>query len=216
MPFEGGLYLDLLSKRNATEVGTPGFADGKFGKAYAGASGAYLTFPTDTIIKYKEFSATMWYKVNATPDRAGILVIGPPDPAPEAPGKPNNRKNGFRFFREGSASNQNLALNVGIGTDEQWYNNTPAMQLNPASAGWTHLAYTISQTKCVVYVNGEIAKEGDSAGIDWSGCDVLSIASGAPRFTGWDHLSDASLYDEIRFHKVALTQEDVKKIMEDK
>jgi len=214
MPFEGGIYFDLLSKRSATLVGTAGFADGKFGRAYAGASGAYLTFPTDTIIKYDEFSATMWYKLNVTPDRSGVLTIGPPDP--NLPATPNNRNNGFRFFREGGSTNQTFKLNVGTGTSDSWFDGGAAATINPSSGDWVHLAFTISPEKCVVYINGEVVKEDAFAGVDWAGCDVLSIASGAPRFMEWGHLSDASLYDEIRFHKVALTQEEVKAVMEDK
>jgi len=213
MPFEGGVYLDLLSRRKATAVGVPGFADGKFGKAYSGATGAYLTFPTDTIVKYNEFSATMWYKVNATPDRAGILVVGPPDP--NLPETPNNRKNGFRFFREAAGAKQGLALNVGDGNADAWYNGAAAEQIDAAS-DWTHVAFTISDTQCVVYVNGEVAKDGAFTGIDWTGCDVLSIASGAPRFMEWGHLSDASLFDEIRFFKKALTKDEVNAVMDDK
>ena len=46
MPFNGD-YMELVSVTNATEVGSPGFAgEGvQGGNAYAGASGAYLTFP---------------------------------------------------------------------------------------------------------------------------------------------------------------------------
>lgn len=212
MPFEGGVYLDLISKSQATTVGTPGFADGKTGKAYAGANGAYLTFPTTAFTGSGEFSAAMWYKVNSTPDRSGILVIGPPDP--NLPATPNNRKNGFRFFREAAGANQGLALNVGNGGADDWYNGAAALQIAPGE--WKHVAFTISETKCVVYVNGEVAKEGAFTGIDWTGCDILSIASGAPRFTEWGHLSDASLYDEIRFFNKALTKEEVKAVMEDK
>lgn len=36
-----------------------------------------------------------------------------------------------------------------------------------------------------MYFDGEIVAEGEFSGIDWTGCDILSIASGAPRFTEW-------------------------------
>jgi hypothetical protein len=212
MPFEGGVYLDLLSKTAATAVGTPGFADGKFGKAYAGGTGEYLTFPTAGLTS-EEFSATLWYKVNASPDRSGVLTMGPPDPA--LPATPNNRKNGFRFFREGSASSQVFKLNVGNGGSDSWFDGGGAATVS-ATAGWVHLAFTISDTKCVVYINGEVVKEDPFTGVDWTGCDVLSIASGAPRFMEWNHLSDASIYDEIRFFNKALTKDEVKAVMEDK
>jgi hypothetical protein len=212
MPFEAGSFVDLISKTNATAVGTPGFADGKIGKAYSGETGEYLTFPTAGLTS-NEFSATFWYKANASPDRAGILTIGPPDP--NLPATPNNRNNGFRFFREGSATNQTFKLNVGNGAGDNWFDGGAAASINPATAGWVHMAFTISDTKAVVYINGEIVKQDAFSGVDWTNCDILSIASGAPRFTEWGHLSDQSLIDELRFYNIALTQQEVKDTMED-
>jgi hypothetical protein len=103
MPFDGD-YMELVNIMTATKVGSPTFTDASVhGKAYAGAADAYLTMPT-TAITTSEFSAAFWYNLNSTPDRSGILTIGPPDP--NLPATPNNRKNGFRFFREGSPTNQ--------------------------------------------------------------------------------------------------------------
>jgi hypothetical protein len=209
MPFEGGVFKNLIGNKDATVVGAPGFVEGKFGSAYAGAANAYLRVPTTGLLG-PEFSATFWYKANATPDRSGILTISAP---PANPGD-NNLKYGFRFFREGSASNQTFKLNAGFGTDGKWVDGGPAASLNPATAGWAHMAFTISPTKCVVYINGVIAKEEAFAGIDWTGVDMLSIASGAPHFVAWDHKSDLSLYDELRLYNKALTQEEVTATME--
>ncbi len=45
MPFDGD-YTELISQDMATKVGSPGFNDGGvYGKAYAGATDGYLTFP---------------------------------------------------------------------------------------------------------------------------------------------------------------------------
>lgn len=209
MPFEGN-YKELISKSDATKVGTPTFADGKLGKAYAGAADSYLTFPT-TGLKSSTFSAVFWMKVNPVPDRAGILVMGPPDEA--APAAPNNRKSGFRFFRENAGGKQRFKLNAGNGTADTWFDGGAAADVDPTTGTWNHFAYTISATECVVYINGEIAKQGTFTGIDWTGCDILSIMSGAPRFTGWNHFSDLSLMDELRIFNKALTQTEVKTIM---
>lgn len=209
MPFEGN-YKELISKSDATKVGSPTFADGKLGKAYAGAADSYLTFPT-TNLKNSTFSAVFWMKINATPDRAGILVMGPPDAA--APTAMNNRTSGFRFFRENAGGKQRFKLNAGNGTADSWFDGGSAADVDPTTGTWNHFAYTISGTECVVYINGEIAKQGTFGGIDWTGCDILSIMSGAPRFTGWNHFSDLSLMDELRIFNKALTQAEVKTIM---
>jgi hypothetical protein len=212
MPFEAESFVDLISKTNATVVGTPGFADGKIGKAYAGTEGSYLTFPT-AAFENEEFSAVFWYNVNASPDRAGILTIGPPDP--NMPATPNNRTSGFRLFREGSATNQIFKLNVGNGTGDNWFDGGAAASRNPATTDWSHIAFTISGDHVTVYIDGEVVSEGDFPGIDWTNTDILSIGSGAPRFTEWGHLSDRSLIDELRIFNKALSQEEVQTIMEE-
>jgi len=209
MPFEGN-YKELNTNATATKVGTPDFADGKLGKAYAGATDSYLTFPT-TGLKSSNFSAVFWTKINATPDRGGILVMGPPDTV--NPATPNNRTSGFRFFREGSATAQIFKLNAGNGTADSWFDGGAAATVDPTTGTWTHMAFTISGTECVVYINGEVAKQGTFGGIDWTGCDILSIMSGEPRFSEWGHKSDLSLMDELRIFNKALTQAEVKTIM---
>ena len=209
MPFNGD-YMELVSTTLPTVVGSPGFAPGQVESAYKGAADAYLTYPTAGLL-HDELSATFWYNVNAAPDRAGILVIGPPDP--DNPDAMNNRTNGFRFFREGSPTAQTFKLNVGNGTADSWFDGGPAATLDPATAGWVHMAFTISATDVKVYINGTIVSQGAFSGVGWNETDILSIGSGAPRFTGWGHLSDQSLIDELRFYSKALTQTEIQAIM---
>jgi len=213
MPFNTG-FGDLVSGNNATEVGTPGFAGEAYAgaDAYAGAADSYLTFSTDGLTS-NEFSAAFWMKVNATPDRAGILVMGPPDP--NLPATPNNRKNGFRFFRENAGGKQRFKLNVGNGTADSWFDGGAAADVDPALNEWVHLAFTISDSQCVVYINGDVVSQGAFTGVDWTGCDILSIMSGDPRFTEWGHHSDESYMDELRLFSKALTQEEVQNVMND-
>ena len=56
-------------------------------------------------------------------------------------------------------------------------------------------------------------RESDITGVDWTGCDILSIMSGAPRFTGWNHRSDSSFLDELHLFDKALTQSEIQDIM---
>lgn len=215
MPFDGD-YINMATGTEATEVGDTGFAgeavEGE--SAYAGAVDSYLTFPT-TNLTTEEFSATMWYKLTADPTRAGILAISPEDPDnAEYPVKQNNRNSGFRLLREGDATRQIFKLNVGTGDGNEWADGGDAAALDPATAtDWVHLAFTISSDKAVVYIDGVMVAEKDLPGFDWTGCDLLSIGSGAPRFTGWNHLSDISYIDELRFYDRVLTLEDVQTIM---
>lgn len=214
LPFDGEMK-DLVSNTAATVIGTPGFAgEAKQGSdAYAGAAESYLTFPTDGLLG-DEFSASMWMKVNTDPNRAGILVIGPPTDGAE-PDKQNNRTSGFRFFREGSETSQIFKLNVGDGSADTWFDGGATATIDPITDEWVHLAFTISQTESVVYINGEVVKQGDFGGVDWTGCDVLSIMSGAPRFTEWNHHADLSYLDELRLFNKALTAEEIQAIIAD-
>ncbi len=213
MPFDGD-YMELLSFANATEVGNPGFAGESVQglDAYAGANNSYLTFPTDGF-QSTEFSAVFWMKVNAMPDRAGVLVMGPPDP--DNPDAMNNRKSGFRFFRENAGGMQRFKLNAGNGTADSWFDGGDAADVDPSKNEWVHLAFTISSTNAVVYIDGQIVTQGDFDGIDWSGCDILSIMSGAPRFSGWNHHSDESYMDELRLFNKALSITEIQKIISD-
>lgn len=203
MPFDGD-YNDLVNFNAATVVGAPGFGTGKSGQAYAGATDAYLTFPTNGLLG-SEFSATFWYKLNATPLRAGILAIC----RPYTEYNDTTRFKGLRMARENSGANQNMFLNFGIGPSEVWMNP----YYTTASDNWMHIAVSISGTHASVYVNGAVVKETDIDGaIDWSGCSLLSIGSGMPNFGYWEHFSDLSLIDELRIFKKALTVDEVNQI----
>ena len=214
MPFDGN-NIDRVTNTNPTVVGTPGFAgESQVGSnSYAGATDAYLTFPTANLTS-DSFSAAMWYKLNASPDRAGILVAGPEDTANGGyPDIQNLRTNGFRLFREtGEPGFQRFKLNVGDGAADTWIDGGTAADV-ANDAGWIHLAFTISPTKAIVYINGNVVKEGDITGVDWTGCDLLSIMSGAPRFTEWGHKSDLSYLDELHLFNKTLTQAEIQSMM---
>lgn len=213
MPFDGD-YIEAFSGSNATKVGSPGFAgEGLRGdNAYKGAAGSYLTFPAGDLMN-DEFSASFWYKLNPDPERGGILVIGPPDP--DNPDKQNLRTSGFRFFREpGAEGMQRFKLNVGTGAAEKWFDGGAAADVDPSTTtGWIHIAFAISQSEGTVWINGQVVSTDAFDGIDWTNCDILSIGSGAPRFTGWDHNSDLSSIDELRIFDRAITQSDVDAII---
>ncbi len=214
MPFDGD-YQERFRETEATVVGTPAFAgESAAGEdAYAGAADSYLTLPVNGLTT-DELSATMWYKLNADPDRAGILTISPQDPDnADFPETQNNRNSGFRLLREAGPGGQVFKLNVGTGDGEAWADGGEAASLDPATdTDWVQLAFTISEESIKVYIDGELVAETAMSGIDWTGTEILSIGSGAPRFTGFNHLSDASLIDELRFYDKALTQEEIQNI----
>jgi hypothetical protein len=173
-------------------------------KAYAGAADSYLTFPTTGLLG-SEFSLAFWYNINGTPARGGIFAIA----RPYTVYNDTTRYKGFRIFRENSGTSQNIGINLGTGKAEVWI--SPITTVTAANFGtWMHIAISISATTAKVYINGVAVKTATLTGpINWTDCTPISIASGKPNFTYWDHLSDLSLYDEMRIFNKAITADQV-------
>ncbi|WP_299106325.1 LamG-like jellyroll fold domain-containing protein [uncultured Winogradskyella sp.] len=203
MPFDG-TYTELLSITDATEVGTPEFS----GEAFAGTNGfkatedSYLTFPIDDLMLGSNMSGAFWYKVNGSPDRSGILTIGD---------DVDDRFQGFRLFREGSATEQRIKLNVGTGDGESWNDGGV---IDVTAGEWVHVAFTIAPTETVIYLNGvPVNTATPTAAIDWTGCVDLTIGAGGETFSYWNHLSDDSFMDELRLFNTALSQSEVQNMI---
>lgn len=204
---------DFQSLMEATKVGNPGTADGKKGKAYKGASNSYLTFNVASMAAPlgSEMTFGFWYNLNGTPNNAGILTISPKTDGAAAD-KQNNRTSGIRIFREGSVEKQRIKANVGNGTADSWLDGGDKADLIPATAGWKHIALVLSTGKARLYIGGNEVAATDLSKISWNGCDIMSIGSGAPRFTEWKHLSDNSLIDELKIFNKALSEAEIKSL----
>ena len=209
MPIDGD-YVELITNNEATKYGLPTFVDGKKGKAYAGATDAYLTYPF-TGLGGTEFSVAFWYKLIAPPDRGGILSISRPNSGTLTTAPPDStRWKGFRMFHENSGTNQNIGVNLGTGKAEVWI--SPIITITPPGT-WMHIAVSVSTSVATVYINGAVAKTAPLDGpIDWTSCTLISIASGVPNFVYWSHLYDLSQYDEIHIFNKAISAADVTKL----
>lgn len=202
MPFDGD-YYELVNIVQATEVGSPGFAgESIIGiDSYSGTTDSYLTYPIASLLT-PEFTAAFWYKVNGSPDRAGILVVG--DDA-------DDRKQGFRLFREGNGAEQRIKLNVGTGDSDVWNDGDV---IDVTAGEWIHIAMTISQTKGTIFFNGVEMRSSDlTAGVDWTGCETMTIGSGGETFSYWDHKYDGSAMDELRLFNKALTASEIQNMI---
>lgn len=205
LPFDGD-YFELVGKQMASVTGLPTFVAGKVEQAYSGATDAYVTYPAPTpAFLGSEFSIAFWYNLNGTPARAGIFSIS----RPYTVYADSVRFKGFRIFRENNGTSQNIGVNLGITKAEVWI--SPFITVKAADFGkWMHIAVSVSGTTAIVYVDGVAIKTSVlAAPIDWGECTSLTIASGVPNFTFWDHLSDLSQYDEMHIFKKAITEEEV-------
>lgn len=205
---------DAKSNKDASKIGNPGFAEGKVEKAYAGAKDSYLTFKLSDMSASLGSAVTVgfWYKVNANPDRAGLVVIGAPSEGAPANAQ-NNRNSGFRIFRENAGGKQRIKANVGNGTADSWLDGGDKADIDPAISPWKYITLVLTEGKAFLYIDGEQVSSTDLTKISWSGCDIISIGSGEPRFNEWGHLSDNSLIDELRIYNRALTAAQIKEIV---
>lgn len=206
IPFFGGnTFTDIVAGKVPTVVGTPTtVATGYTGATYQGATDSYITLPLSGLYSANGISFTFWYKVNATPNRSGIIVINDDNDNTN-----DNRTKGLRLFREGGATSQTVKLNVGTGAGESWNDGG-----NIAVDGkWVHVAVTVSPTDSKIYFNGVLQRTATFTSFDFSTSSTITIGSGAPSFTYWDHKSDLSLIDELRIYDKALTETEVQNTM---
>lgn len=205
VPFNpGGDYKDLISFVAPVVTGAPsttGGTGGHNGAAYQGAADAYLTFPLSGLYSSEGISFSFWYKINATPDRSGIIVIND-----NGNNSDDNRSQGLRLFREGSAASQTIKINVGTGSGESWNDGGAIPAASPA---WVYVAVTISPTESKIYFDGVLQRTSTYTGFDFSSSTTLTLGSGVPSFSYWDHKSDLSLYDEFRVFNKVLTPAEI-------
>lgn len=205
MPFDGK-YNNRVTNINASTVGTPGFAGiAKVGSnSYKGAADSYLNYPLNGLFG-DSFTVAFWYKVNPSPDRAGLVVVGDPSVA-------EDRTKGFRIFREGSATEQRIKLNVGLGAAGESWNDGGV--INVTAGAWVHVAVTVSPTSSKIYLDGVLKNTATyTSPVSWTNCNTVNIGAGGPSFSYWNHLSDASAMDELRFFNKTLTDQEVLQLM---
>jgi len=212
MDFNGD-YKDAISGDDATVVGNPGFAygEGISGDSYQGAIDSYLTFPSSEIATGSDFSASFWLKIDASDTRAGILSISPAEPT-----APSDKPSGFGFIREGSETSQKFLLIVGNGTNGSWFNPGDPATIDPTvQTDWIHFAISISATEVAFYMDGVQVSQGVFTGIDWTDVGDLSIMSGDPNFSGWNHKAEKGQMDDLYLFHKALTPGEVNLLMQD-
>ena len=212
MSFNGN-YKDAVSGEEATEVGSPtfNFGNGVSGDAYQGAADSYLTFPSENLAQGDTFSTTFWLKIDPSTGRAGIINI-----APAEPGSPSDKPSGFGLIREGGDTAQKFILLVGNGSNATWVNPGDPATIDPTLGEWVHFGIVISESTLSLYMNGDLVGESTGfPGLDWTDVGDLTIMSGGPNFSGWDHKTEMGQMDELYMFNKALSAEEVTLLMND-
>lgn len=129
---------------------------------------------------------------------------------------------GWDFAAENMKGDEWLSLD-----DKAWFVASDAPE-------WQFVTLTMKEGFYRTYINGEIAKasEGYANGVDESdgfspdspnkllvpnfkNCELFTIGSGEPTFNYWGMLSELGQIDEFRIFDKALTQEEIKVVMDD-
>lgn len=205
--FENKYYLNSVSGAPALKVGTPGLGIPKFGNySFSGAENSYISYPLKELYSSAGISFAFWYKINASPDRAGIITINDNDNDSD-----ENRKQGLRIFREGSNTKQRIKLNLGVGNDESWNDGGEV----DVDGNWVYITVTISPTSSKIYFNGILQNTSTYASpFDFSTSNTMVLGSGAPSFIYWNHKSDLSLIDDLRVFNKELSQTEIQNLMQ--
>ncbi len=207
-------YEEFQSLTEAIKIGTPDLVEGKKGKAYLGAENSYLTFPLENMAAplSTEITFSFWYKLNNNPDRAGILVIGPPTKA-QSENKQNNRTSGIRLFRENANGKQRIKANIGNGTFDHWLDGGANADIDPNDKQWHYISLVLKENEALLYIDDKKAASTKIKKVSWKNCDIMSIGSGSPRFNEWGHLSDHSIIDELRIFNKPLNENEIKNLI---
>lgn len=204
--FENKYYLNSISGAPALKTGNPSLGIPKIGNSsFMGAADSYISYPLKGLYSTNGVSFAFWYRVNASPDRAGIITINDNDVNTD-----DNRKQGLRIFREGNTTKQRIKLNLGIGTGESWNDGA---EIN-VDGNWVYIAVTISPNQSKIYFNGVLQNTATYTNFDFSTSNTMVVGSGAPSFAYWNHKSDLSLIDDLRVFDKVLSQTEIQSLMQ--
>lgn len=202
VPFENKYLINQVSGAPAVKVGNTTLGTPKNGEySFQGAENSYINYPLAGMYSEAGISFAFWYKVNATPDRAGIITINDNNDDSD-----DNRKQGLRIFREASGAKQRIKLNIGISSGESWNDGG----LLAVDGNWVHVVVTISKTQSKIYFNGVLQNTATySTPFDFSTSNKITVGSGAPSFAYWNHKSDLSLMDDLKIFNKELSQSEI-------
>lgn len=177
--------------------GSPGWVAGKFGKAldFDGAAD-HVIVPDSDSLDLNHITMAAWINLRSYPDDQRIITkeFGAVDPY------------SIYTLLMSDPGETKLEFRPVLNNTRYRINSNADIPLNQ----WAHVAATFDGSNCVLYINGEIDKEEPHTGTMLTNDEPVYL--GASQF--WDPRFFDGLMDEAVLFNVALTQDDIKTLME--
>jgi len=187
---------DSSENGNAGDIeGSPGWVDGKFGKAldFDGAAD-HVIIPDSDSLELAEVTLAAWVYLRNYPEDARIITQ-------EVDGDPYST---YSLMMSGGGYTK-LEFRISLDNIRKRIPTNADVPLN----GWTHVAATYDGSKAVVYIDGEIDKEEPQSGTLLTNDNPVYL--GASQF--WDPRFFDGLMDDAVIFNVALSKEDIQDLM---
>ena len=176
--------------------GSPGWVAGKFGKAldFDGAAD-HVIVPDSDSLELEHLTMAAWVYLRSYPEDARIITQ-------EIDGSPYST---YSLMMSGGGYTK-LEPRIVLDNNRKRIPSNADVPLDQ----WTHVAATYDGANAVVYINGEIDKEEPQTGVLLTTDNPVYI--GGSQF--WDPRFFDGLIDDAVLFNVALTQDDIKSLME--
>jgi hypothetical protein len=176
--------------------GGPSWADGVFGSAldFDGADDQVIV-PDSASLELEHLTIAAWVYLRSYPDDARIITQ-------EVDGAPYST---YSLMMSGDGESK-LEFRIALDNDRKRIPSNADIPLEQ----WTHVAATYDGANAVLYIDGEIDKEEPQTGVLLTTDNPVYIGGSqfwVPRFFD-------GLMDEGALFSVALTQDDIKSLME--
>lgn len=196
----GDVAADSSGNGNDGEIANAEWEDGVFGSALQFAGAGCVTVPHDDILSIEEgnLSITAWIMQDESATGWSTIICKGPMAA---------TTENYAVFTEAGA--QYICTTLTMENGGRWYTTT-ANDSVPIDSEWHHFATTYDGNEVMYYLDGEIISTEPKSGDLVANEEALTIGCRSNDGTNW-----GGMLDEIALFSRALTEEEVKSIMDD-
>jgi len=193
--FEGDAVDSSGNGNNGTVEGGPGWVSGQFGQAMdLDGADDQVVVPDSASLELANLTMTAWIYLRSYPEDARII-------SQEVDGAPYSA---YSIMMSGGGYKK-FEFRIALDNDRKRIPSSVDIPLNQ----WTHVAATYDGANAVLYINGEIDQTVPQTGALLTTDNPVQI--GGSQY--WVPRLFAGLMDDAALFNVALTQDDVKSLM---